>query len=143
MAQYDAVLNDTEKRFDRVLDSTTIPTQLITIKLLSNDKLKDPYKVQKANQITQYLNNIEVIIVINEIILEKLDDRQKDMLFDEALAQIEVNYETGAVKIVRPDFCTFSGVMAKYGNEDVVRYKESIKAAKDIKKNDDAQESKA
>lgn len=143
MARYDAVYNDTQKRFDRVLDATTIPTQMITINLLSNDKLKDPYKVVKTNDLTRHLTNVEVYIIVNELLIEKLEDSQKDILFDEALAQIEVNHETGAVKIARPDITTFSGVIAKYGGEEILRLKECIRAAKDVKKDDDAQEAKA
>ena len=143
MANYDAVLHDTQKRFDRVYDGTTIPQQMITINLLSNDKLKDPYKVIKNNEITRHMTNVEVVIVFNELLLEQLDNDQRDMIMDEALARVEVNHETGAVKCATPDVNTFSGVILKYGGEAILKLKECIRAAKDVKKNDDAQTEKA
>ena len=139
MAKYDEVENDTEKLFDKVLDGSTIPQHLCNIKLLSNDKLKTPYKVAKANDITAHMSGYDVFVIVNEIIFFYLEENQRQMLLDEALAQVFVNGETGSIKLVKPDVSTFSGIIDKYGLEEWNRTQECVKSAKDIKKNQDAE----
>jgi hypothetical protein len=113
----------------------------LNVAVIGNNHLKEIYKVSKANELTSYLSEdgIDVIIQVNEEIFETLEDRQKAYIIDEALAMLYVDSESGRLKIIQPDFSGFSLVMLKYGIEESVKTAEVIKAAFAQKKEQDAE----
>jgi len=113
----------------------------ITIEIIGNNSLKELYKVSKANELTNYLSEcgVDVIIQLNEEIFEKLEEQAQNYIIDEALAMIYFDDETGRVKIIQHDFSGFSLVMLKYGIEESVKTAELIKAAFAQKKEQDAE----
>jgi hypothetical protein len=101
----------------------------IRIKIIGNDSLKEITKVSKANPLTNYLTDEDVIIEVHETIFEKLDTRQQQYVIDETLARIYVDLESDKIKMIQPDFCGFSLVMLKYGNEESINTAQIIKTA--------------
>jgi len=63
----------------------------------------------------------------------------KRMVFDECLAGVTVS-ESDAVGYEKPDFNTYTGVLAKYGDAEVIKMKESVKSLYDAKKQREDQE---
>jgi len=101
----------------------------IRIKIIGNDSLKEVTKVSKANDLTQYLTDEDVIIQVNELVFEALNDTQRAYVIDETLARIHVDLESGKIKMIQPDFSGFSLVMLKYGNEESINTAQVIKLA--------------
>lgn len=113
----------------------------INIAIIGCNSLKELYKVSKANELTNYLSDdgVDVIIQVNEEIFETLEEQQQSYIIDEALAMIYVDPENGKVKIIQHDFSGFSLVMLKYGIEESVKTDQLIKAAFAQKKEQDAE----
>jgi hypothetical protein len=101
----------------------------IKIKIIANDALKEITKVSKANDLTNYLTDEDVIIQVHEGIFEKLDEKQQAYVIDETLARIYVDLESGKIKMIQPDFTGFSLIMLKYGNEESINTAQVIKTA--------------
>jgi hypothetical protein len=101
----------------------------IKIKIIANDALKEITKVSKANDLTNYLTDEDVIIQVHEGIFEKLDEKQQAYVIDETLARIYVDLESGKIKRIQPDFTGFSLIMLKYGNEESINTAQVIKTA--------------
>ncbi len=125
MATFLEALAETNKLFDDLIIKAQLK-QFVKFKILVNDKLKEIGKVGKANDITKHLTDIDVVVIINEEIFEKLDTNQQIIIAEELLAGVSFNQENGKVTINKPDFITFSGIAVKYGIETVAKTKDLI-----------------
>lgn len=139
MAKFVNADEEVMKIFEEVLGKTSIP-QWVEIKVLENDKAREISKIQKLNDLVETLTDgLMVAIVINSKAFEQLPDDMKSVVFDEALAGVEVNMESGKVTLKSPDFCTHSGLLTKYGDSFMIKFKESVKSIfEKIKEEEDA-----
>ena len=136
MANYQQVSDETKKVFTKVVNSKSIP-QFVEFELLSNNKLKQIYRITKLNDLVETITNgINFVIVVNEEIFEQLTPEQQKITFDECLAGISVN-DNDVISIEKPDFSTYSGVLMKYGHQDIIVLHESIKSLYDKRKRDE------
>jgi hypothetical protein len=126
MAKYEEPFEDTQSLFNQVIDAAGL-TQFINITVLTNNKAKEIYKVNKANELLKYRTGDDVIIVLNEKIFEQLPPDQKLIVVEEAIAYISFDTENDKLVITTPDFMAHSGILRKhtFAVIDVVR--ESIK----------------
>jgi hypothetical protein len=124
MGKYREVSEENYAIFKKVLNSTSLP-QWIEFEIFAYDKLREIYKIEKLNDIVESLTKINIVVVINEDIFDKLSDSYKTMLFDECLAGISVN-ESDTIQKKKPDISTFSSILSKYGDGNVITLKESI-----------------
>lgn len=142
MAKYVDVSEETQKLFDEVLEKTSIP-HWIEFTLKSYDKLKNIYQVRKLNDLVEDLTGgLNFVIIINEEILEQLDEEHQKIIFDECLAGVTIS-EQDAVSYQNPDFTTYTGVLEKYGHEEIIMIKESIISLFDVKKEKEKEEKEA
>jgi len=72
-------------------------------------------------------------MVINESVFNELPPDLKRMAIDEALAGVTVS-ESGALSDEKPDFCTHTGVLQKYGGDKTIVLHESIKTLYTVQK---------
>jgi TRAP-type mannitol/chloroaromatic compound transport system substrate-binding protein len=127
MAKIEKASEDIVKLFDGIRDKTAIP-HWIQFELFSNKKQKELYKINKTNDVTEVLSDgINFTVVVNEEIFDGLPDDMQEIAFVECLAGVNVS-ESDAVSLEKPDFVTHSGVMNKYGDDSVIRFKESVKS---------------
>jgi hypothetical protein len=124
----DGVLKETEELFIKVLNETSIPKS-IRFELISSDDMKEVGKVAKANEILKYMTDIDIIVILNENIFDKLADDQKRMIIEELLAQVYWDSNTGKIKLIKPDVNTFSLLIKKYGIDFYLGVKDSIAAS--------------
>jgi hypothetical protein len=124
----DGVLKETEELFIKVLNETSIPKS-IRFELISSDDMKEVGKVAKANEILKYMTDIDIIVILNENIFDKLVDNQKRMIIEELLAQVYWDSNTGKIKLIKPDVNTFSLLIKKYGIDFYLGVKDSIAAS--------------
>lgn len=124
MSKYTEVSQDVQELFDKVLESTSIP-EWIQFKVLNNLTAKFPIKVFKANEITNYLTKVEIVVLVNEEFLDILDEEAKTILIEEELAKVLYDSEKDKIVILNPDYITFKSIQNKYSDK-LVRAKELV-----------------
>jgi len=87
----------------------------------ADDKQKTLIKIIKIADRYAVLLKADFLISFNEDYFDVFDDEAKNILIDQELALIEIDYEKGTKKIGRPDLITSSGVIKKYGVDAVER----------------------
>ena len=123
---YDKIEDSNEKLFNKVLDGTSIPKTL-TIQLIAANEMKDIGKVVRASDLVRYVSDgVDVFVILNETIFDRLDDDQQKLILEELLAQIYVDPESGKLKLLKPDISTFSLLLTKYGIDFYLGVKETI-----------------
>ena len=120
MARYEEPFEDTTDLYTKFIEKAGI-SNYINITVLTNNKAKDIYKVNKANELLKYRTGDDIIIVINENVLDKLDDADKEMIIEESISSIHYNTE-----IYKPDVVTFSSILSKHGFDKWNRVRETI-----------------
>lgn len=126
MAKFEEVYEDTLSLFQKHIDQTSIP-RMVKIKILSNDAIKKEFgKVSKTNDIVKFMTDYDVVIQINEPIFDQLDDKQKEYIVRDLLAQIVYDMEKDKISIVSHDITTFSGVLRNFDIDTYLSIKESI-----------------
>jgi hypothetical protein len=126
MAKFEEVYEDTLSLFQKHIDQTSIP-RMVKIKILSNDSIKKEFgKVSKASDIVKFMTDYDVVIQINEPIFDQLEDKQKEYIVRDLLAQIVYDMEKDKISIVSPDITTFSGVLRNFDIDTYLSIKESI-----------------
>lgn len=125
MAKYEEPFEDTTDLYDKYIEKAGL-SNFINITVLTNNKAKDIYKVNKANELLKYRTGDDIIIVINENVLDKLDEADKEMVIEESISSIHYNTEKDRIEISKPDVVTFSGILSKHGFEKWNRVRETI-----------------
>lgn len=140
MAKFQEVSPEVENLFDEIREKTSIP-RWVEFRVLCNNKQKnEPVKLVKSNDLVQVLTEgVNFAVVVNETIFSELPVEMQKLAFDEALAGVVVS-DSDAVSLEKPDFSTYSGVLAKYGDSEVIRLKESVKSLYDVQKQKEDQE---
>lgn len=119
-SKYSEVQDVTRKFFNSVLKKINQPYALKYL-LINNDKLRGAVKLQKISDIYQYICKSEIIVFFNEELWDLLDDQAKEILLRQELDKVSVNMDSGKLKLLKPDVVTFSGILKKYGFENVAR----------------------
>ena len=108
------------EKFDELKDKLTFN---IDIKFVyqADDKQKTLIKIVKVPDRYSILLKADFLISFNEDYFDAFDEEAKDILIDQELALIEIDFEKGTTKIGRPDLITSSGIIKKYGVDAVER----------------------
>ena len=126
MAKFEEVYEDTLSLFQKHIDQTSIP-RMVKIKILSNDAIKKEFgKVSKTSDIVKFMTDYDVVIQVNEPIFDQLEDKQKEYVVRDLLAQIVYDMEKDNISIVSHDITTFSGVLRNFDIDTYLSIKESI-----------------
>ena len=101
--------------------------QYVNITILANNKAKEIFKINKANDLLKHRTGDDIIIVLNEKIFEGLTDEQRRIVIEESLASIHYDMENDKLVISKPDVVTLSGVLSKHTFDKWDALRESIK----------------
>lgn len=126
MAKFEEPFEDTQDLYDEVIKAAGLD-QYVNITILVNNKSKELFKINKANELLKYRTGDDIIIVLNEKIFEGLTDEQRRIVVEESLASIHYDMENDKLVITKPDVVTFSGVLSKHTFEKWDALRESIK----------------
>lgn len=126
MAKYEEVSEQNEDIFKALISEADLE-RYINVKILADNRQKTVYNVVKANALLKHMTAEDVIIIINETIFDKLEDNQKSIVADEAIAYIGFDFEKDRLIISKPDIMVHSGILRKYGSEIYLILKENIK----------------
>jgi hypothetical protein len=125
---YVDVSTQTEKLFNRLIDEADLQ-RVINIKLLGCNELKVITKPVKANDLLKFMTDNDLIILVNELIFDKLEEDQKELIAQELVAHISYDFEKGKMVINQPDVNTFSTVLKRVGSDKYLRIKEIVRLA--------------
>ena len=134
MVKFEQATEDVEKFFDSIRNQTSIP-HWVEFMVLSNSKQKkEVCKSVKSSDLVQKLSGgVNFAIIINEEIFDQLPDDMKKIAIEECLAGIGVN-EEDVISLEKPDFNTYSGLLQKYGDKNIINLHESIKSLYTLQK---------
>lgn len=141
MVKFIEVSEKIENLFFEVRDKTFIPSW-VEFKIIGNNKQKIICKIVKANELVQLLTEgLNFVIIVNENALLELPDNMIKIVFDEILAGVFVS-DSDVISIEKPDFNTYTGLLTKYGDSEIIKLHESIKSIYDmIKQKEDESKS--
>jgi hypothetical protein len=126
MAKFEEPFEDTQDLYTEVIKAAGLD-QYVNITILVNNKAKELFKINKANDLLKHRTGDDIIIVLNERIFEGLTDEQRRIVIEESLASIHYDMENDKLVISKPDVVTFSGVLAKHTFDKWEALRESIK----------------
>ena len=126
MAKFEEPFEDTQDLFNEVIKTAGLD-QYVNITILANNKAKEIFKINKANDLLKHRTGDDIIIVLNEKIFEGLTDEQRRIVIEESLASIHYDMENDKLVISKPDVVTFSGVLSKHTFDKWDALRESIK----------------
>lgn len=125
MAKYEEPFEETIDLYNQLIEQAGL-SNFVNITILTNNKAKEIFKVNKANELLKYRTGDDIIIVLNEKIFDQLTDEQRVIVAEESLASIHFDSEKDKIVISKPDVVTFSGILAKYSFDTWNVLKESI-----------------
>jgi len=111
---------DTINDFFEIFNKKSFPTK-IDFHFLGNKKQKELIKISKLADDYAYSVKKDLKVSINEDLLNVFDEESITILIEQEIDKINMNLETGKVKLVRTDLNTFSSLVNKYGVEKVAR----------------------
>lgn len=125
MAKLEAPYDDTKDLFNEKIAEADLS---INITIITNNRLKEPYKVVKCSESEKFKTRDDVNIYINEVIFDQLPKDQQVILIEESLAWIVYDAEKDVVTIDKPDFSAHELVLDKYDYEVIKRLRASVKS---------------
>jgi hypothetical protein len=133
MAKYEEAFEDTQDLYNQVINDIGL-NNYINITVLVNNRAKEIFKVNKANELLKYRTGDDIIIVLNEKIFEQLTPEQRRIVVEESLASIHYDTENDKLVISKADVVTFSGVLSKHTFQTWDTLRESIKTLYEVEK---------
>lgn len=128
MAKFETPFDDTKEIFQQVITATDLE-RLLTFDLVTNNKLKEMFKVAKTNEYEKHKTGVDVKIFVNEEVFETLDEVQQVIVAESALAYVAYDFEKDKLSISKPDVMGHSGVISKFGDKIYLNTLEVIKAS--------------
>jgi len=126
MTKFEEPFDDNKSIFKEVIDATELE-RVVTFDIVTNNKLKEAFKVSKTNDYEKHRTNVDVKILINEEVFEKLDEIQQLIVAEAALAYVAYDFEKDKLTISKPDVLGHSGVITKFGDKVYLNTLEIIK----------------
>lgn len=119
--KFDAICEDTQEFFNKILTKLSMPYAL-KYTLVHSSKQKQIVKMNKLNEMLSFVTGVDAIVSFNETLFDAVnDDTIREILIVQEIDRLSVDIESGKIRTVKPDMTTFSGIIKKYGWEDVAR----------------------
>lgn len=113
MAKYEEPFEETQDLYNQLIEQAGL-SHYVNITILTNNKAREIFKINKANELLKYRTGDDIIIVLNEKIFDQLTEEQRTIVAEESLSGIHFNIEKDKIEISKPDVVTFSGVLSKH-----------------------------
>jgi hypothetical protein len=120
------VSDDTIADFNEVFDKKSFPIK-IDFQFLGHRKQKGLIKISKISDQYSAILAIELgsprelLVTINEDLMDAFDEESRTILIEQEIDKINMNVESGKIKLVKTDLNTFASLVNKYGVEKVSR----------------------
>lgn len=120
MDRFYELSEDTINDFFEVFNKKTFPIS-IKFQFVGDSKQKNLIKISKIADDFSFILGKELKVSINEDLLSVFDDESITILFEQEIDKINMNIDSGKIKLVKTDLNTFSSIVNKYGVEKVAR----------------------
>lgn len=137
MDRFYELSEDAINDFNEVFIKKSFPVS-IKLQFIGDTKQKSLIKISKLSDDMSFVLKKEIKVIINEDLLDSYDEDSTQILFEQEIDKIEINIETGKIKIKKTDLNTFSAIVNKWGVDAVARankveelYQEQKKDAND------------
>jgi len=120
MDNFYEVSEDAISTFFEVFNKKAFPVS-IKFQFEGDDKQKELIKISVIPPKFVFLLEKEILISINEDLMTVFDEESITILIEQEIDKININVETGKIKLVKTDLNTFSSIVNKYGVEKVAR----------------------
>ena len=110
----------TEELFMEVFNKKSFPVN-INFLFIGSSKQKQLIKVAKLPDDIAFVVKKELKVTINEDLLNVFDEESITILIEQEIDKVNINMESGKIKLVGTDLNTFSSIVNKYGVEKVAR----------------------
>jgi hypothetical protein len=120
MERFYELSDDTVNDFNEVFMKKSFPIS-IKLQFIGDSKQKGLIKITKMPDDMAFILGKEVKIIINEELLTAFDEESIQILFEQEIDKININLETGKIKIRKTDLNTFSSIVNKWGVDAVAR----------------------
>lgn len=141
MNKFDVAGDDIIDLFDEVKKNETSIPDYLEFDVRINNKQKSVCEITKASELWEKVSGVNFVVTVNERVFDLIDEDNQKLAFEEILSGINVTDK--GVSTEKPNFCTYSGMLDKYGHESIVRMKEvEISAFDQIKEEDDAEKAR-
>lgn len=110
----------TEEQFMEVFNKKSFP---VNIKFLfqGNSKQKQMIKVTRIPDQYVFALGKELLVSVNEDLFDVFDEESVQILIEQEIDKININMESGKIKLVGTDLNTFSSIVNKWGVDKVAR----------------------
>jgi hypothetical protein len=136
MDRFDELSEDTINDFMNTFNKKSFPIP-IKFEFIGDSKQKNLIKIAKIADDYSFILGKDLKVSINESLLNAYDEESIQILFEQEIDKININIDSGKIKLVKTDLNTFSSLVNKYGVEKVARankveelYQEQQKDAK-------------
>lgn len=111
---------DTIDDFYNIFNQKSFPISL-NYQFIGDSKQKTLIKITKVADDYSFILQKELKVSINEDLLTAYDQESITILFEQEIDKININLDSGKVKLLKTDLNTFSSLVNKYGVEKVAR----------------------
>lgn len=111
---------DAKDAFFEVFNKKSFPIN-VKFQFIGNEKQKELVKISKVSDQYAFILQKELLVSINEDLLSVFDEESISILMEQEIDKININVESGKIKLVKTDLNTFSSLVNKYGVEKVAR----------------------
>ena len=125
--------SDTTDRFFEIFNKKSFPIK-VKFQFQGDEKQKELIKISIIPPKFAFILQKEILVTINEDILNVFDEESVTILFEQEIDKININIESGKIKLVKTDLNTFSSLVNKYGVEKVARANKVEELYKEQKK---------
>lgn len=120
MDRFNELSEETIEDFLKIFNKKSFPLP-IKFQFIGDTKQKNLIKVVKIADDYSFILEKELKVSINEALLDAYDAESIQILFEQEIDKININMETGKIKLGKTDLNTFSSLVNKYGVEKVAR----------------------
>lgn len=120
MDKFYEVSEDSIARFYEIFNKKAFPVS-IKFQFIGNEKQKELIKVSKIADTYSFVLKKEILVSINDELMSVFDEESITILIEQEIDKININLESGKIKLVKTDLNTFSSLVNKYGVEKVAR----------------------
>lgn len=120
MDRFYELSDDTIDDFYKIFNKKSFPVS-IKFQFIGDSKQKNLIKISKIADDFSFILQKELKVTINEDLLNAYDDESSTILFEQEIDKININIDSGKIKLVKTDLNTFSSLVNKYGVEKVAR----------------------
>lgn len=120
MSKFYKVESDAKDKFYDVFNKKSFPVS-IKFEFLGCETQKKMIDISKVPDKYAFITEKDILVLINEDLMNVFDEESITILIEQEIDKINMNVETGKIKLIKPDLSTFSSLINKYGVEKIAR----------------------